>query len=72
MVLGLHDEAAYEYHETNEPQGEKDGQYKVIRGGSWFSEDFYLRIKSRSMDTPYNRDVDLGFRLVRPFEGIQN
>ena len=67
-----HDEAAYEYHETNEPQGEKDGQYKVIRGGSWFSEDFYLRIKSRSMDTPYNRDVDLGFRLVRPFEGIQN
>lgn len=67
-----HDEAAYEYHETNEPQGDTHGKYKVIRGGSWFSQDFYLRIKSRSMDTPHRRDVDLGFRLVRPYDGIQN
>jgi sulfatase modifying factor 1 len=67
-----HDEDTYKYHETNEPKGEEYGEYRVIRGGSWFSKDFYLRIKSRSMDTPYNRDVDLGFRLVRPFDGIQN
>ena len=67
-----HDEEAYEYHETNEPQGDTHGKYKVIRGGSWFSQDFYLRIKSRSMDTPHRRDVDLGFRLARPYDGIQN
>ena len=44
----------------------------MIRGGSWFSDDFYLRTRSRSMDTPYNRDMDLGFRLVGPQIGIQN
>jgi formylglycine-generating enzyme required for sulfatase activity len=67
-----HDEAAYENHETTEPEGGVYGNYRVIRGGSWFSKNLYLRTKSRSMELPNTRDVDLGFRLVRPFDGTQN
>ena len=56
----------YYHHDAVNPEGKKYGYYKVMRGGSWYSEDFYLRPRSRMHDAPSTKDVDLGFRLVRP------
>ncbi|MFK7950405.1 MAG: SUMF1/EgtB/PvdO family nonheme iron enzyme [Saprospiraceae bacterium] len=56
----------YEGHGSLNPTGPDFGSNKVMRGGSWFSEDYYLRPRTRTMDLPTTRDVDLGFRLVRP------
>lgn len=59
-------EEGYYHHESKNPSGSDFGYYRIMRGGSWFSEDFYLRPRTRMMDVPTTRDVDLGFRLVRP------
>lgn len=65
-------EQAYESHEDTDPQGPKYGEYRVIRGGSWYTTNDYLRPKIRSMEADWTRDLDLGFRLVRYVKGIQN
>ncbi len=47
-----------------DPQGPNNGEYRVLRGGSW-SDDFrYLRSALRSFGTPSLRDLDFGFRVV--------
>lgn len=62
-------QSGYKGHGTVNPTGPIFGSDKVMRGGSWFSEDYYLRPRTRMMDVPTTRDVDLGFRLVRPAVG---
>lgn len=59
-------QSGYKNHGSMNPSGPSFGSDKVMRGGSWFSEDYYLRPRTRMMDVPTTRDVDLGFRLVRP------
>jgi formylglycine-generating enzyme required for sulfatase activity len=40
--------------------------FRILRGGSWGYSGLYLRSACRDLDTPSNRNDDLGFRVVRP------
>lgn len=48
------------------PLGAESGEYRVLRGGSWF-DDFtsYLRAANRSRFVPNYSDFNYGFRCVR-------
>jgi formylglycine-generating enzyme required for sulfatase activity len=41
-----------------------EGNYKVLRGGSWDSNPSYCRSAARSLDYPESRDDSVGFRVV--------
>jgi len=48
-----------------DPQGPSDGQYRVVRGGSWHFDDAgYCRSASRLGYDPGYRDPRFGFRVV--------
>ncbi|MDR3626573.1 MAG: SUMF1/EgtB/PvdO family nonheme iron enzyme [Ignavibacteriaceae bacterium] len=49
----------------NCPIGPWLGEYKVIRGGSWFSPAFGIRTTVRSFLIPYGNRRDVGFRVAR-------
>ncbi|MDM8559467.1 formylglycine-generating enzyme family protein [Candidatus Parabeggiatoa sp. HSG14] len=38
---------------------------RVVRGGSWYSLPRYVRVTSRFRNRPNNRDLTVGFRVVR-------
>lgn len=48
------------------PQGAYDGNMKVNRGGSWTTPAVNCRNTYRHTDYPYEKALDLGFRLVLP------
>jgi len=41
------------------------GPFRVLRGGSWFDLPVSIRVTNRSRTSPFDRENDLGFRLVR-------
>lgn len=45
------------------------GDYKIIRGGSWYSRAWYLRADFRGDDRPGYGSFNLGFRCVAPPQG---
>lgn len=51
--------------EWNNPIGPADGIYKVIRGGSWFSDNTrWLRVSNRGKSVPNEDANEIGFRCV--------
>ena len=46
------------------PTGANSGFYRVFRGGSWGSSARSCRSSCRDFDTPVNRNINLGLRLV--------
>jgi formylglycine-generating enzyme required for sulfatase activity len=46
-----------------DPLGAASGSGRVVRGGSWFNADAYLRSAFRSNDLPSLRRSDIGFRI---------
>ena len=49
----------------NNPHGPTSGDWRVHRGGSWYSHDYFLRCAWRNTDAwPDYRTFHLGFRLV--------
>lgn len=49
----------------NNPTGAADGIFKVIRGGSWFSDDTrWLRVSNRGRNVPDKAANEIGFRCV--------
>lgn len=48
------------------PQGPSSGSDKVLRGGSWFGDGYYLRVAIRIGIDPGSQGYDLGFRCVSP------
>jgi formylglycine-generating enzyme len=48
------------------PTGPWLGRYKSIRGGSWFNKPSAVRVSARSFFSPWGKNEDLGFRVVRP------
>ncbi|MCB5234350.1 MAG: formylglycine-generating enzyme family protein [Candidatus Cloacimonetes bacterium] len=55
----------YEDSPKHNPQGESSGGYRVIRGGSWNSEDIDNSVSSRDNSFPEMESSTAGFRLVR-------
>ncbi len=54
----------YEPIATEDPKGSTDGDYRVIRGGSWFNEPEALRSANRHRHPPDSRQTNNGFRVV--------
>ncbi len=54
----------YESQAQTDPVGRVDGDYKVIRGGSYSSHSFYLRSANRSGSIPADKSWRIGFRVV--------
>ncbi len=48
---------------TTDPTGPASGEYRVLRGGSWYDSARYCRSANRFRYDPGLRDLDLGFRL---------
>jgi formylglycine-generating enzyme required for sulfatase activity len=46
------------------PPGPTSGTYKVLRGGGWYSDWYYLRVATRSLNYPDYRSSDIGFRCA--------
>jgi formylglycine-generating enzyme required for sulfatase activity len=77
--LGIYDmsgnvwEWCQDWHNTNyynqsprqDPQGARRGEFKMIRGGSWFNISIYARVANRSYYQPNGRFSSYGFRLIR-------
>jgi formylglycine-generating enzyme required for sulfatase activity len=57
---------AYASGAQTDPTGAGAGAYRVLRGGSWYSDAVELRSAVRGLATPSDRSRILGFRLVRP------
>jgi len=50
---------------VSEPAGPISGKRRVLRGGSWYENEWYCRSANRKEDSPESRYSNYGFRLVR-------
>ncbi len=58
----------YSASRQNDPKGPEKGKYRVLRGGSWYGDDYDCEVSSRfSYNSPYDRGDDIGFRLSQGF-----
>lgn len=60
-----YDETYYKNSPERKPKGPSNGQYRVLRGGSWDIEPDGVRSASRDGDTPSDRLVLIGFRCAQ-------
>lgn len=51
--------------EVFNPPGPTEGDFRVLRGGSWFYDPYVLRVSNRFRNYPSGRDDDVGFRCSR-------
>ena len=55
----------YKRSPINNPKGAEDGLDRVVRGGSWYDFDFYHLTYFRRHYGVYDKNFNLGFRLVQ-------
>ena len=55
----------YKVSPLENPKGPPDGEYKVLRGGSWKLQASLVRPANRLRGTPRNLNYNYGFRCVR-------
>lgn len=55
----------YPYDPAQSEKMEAEGE-RVVRGGSWYDNRYYLRCAYRSWVVPDNFNYDIGFRLLSP------
>ena len=60
-----YDENYYKNSVAQNPKGAQSGSLRVLRGGSWFSNDINCRSSYRSWYAPNIRNYSFGFRLAR-------
>ena len=55
----------FQIADSKDPQGPEYGTEKVVRGGSWFSNDAFCNVSRRYKLKPDYRDTNFGFRCVK-------
>lgn len=55
----------YSHSPSQNPTGASSGSFRVIRGGSWADEIYYVRTTCRSHHLPSDRSPTIGFRCVK-------
>jgi formylglycine-generating enzyme required for sulfatase activity/energy-coupling factor transporter ATP-binding protein EcfA2 len=50
---------------TRDPLGPDKGEFKILRGGSWYNDRNFVRCASRGRGIPVGRDDISGFRVAR-------
>jgi formylglycine-generating enzyme required for sulfatase activity len=63
-VSDWYDESSYTTGGTSDPTGPSFGQTRVIRGGSWATPAFALRVTMRAQAIETDRSIDVGFRCL--------
>ena len=56
---------AYAKESVIDPKGANDGPFRVLRGGSFFSDASDVRSSARFYNSPTSRDGSFGFRMAR-------
>jgi len=56
---------SYSSESQTDPQGASSGVYRIFRGGSWSTDDDNLSNTYRYRANPYERNRNIGFRIVR-------
>lgn len=59
------DATYYKNSPERKPKGPSSGEYRVLRGGSWFLEPVYVRSATRDWVTPTLRLGNIGFRCAQ-------
>ena len=54
----------YQSNAQNNPTGPKSGDYRVLRGGCWDSDESYCRVAIRGSDLPGDGHSDFGCRIA--------
>jgi uncharacterized protein YjdB len=57
---------SYSSKAQTDPIGAASGDYRVLRGGSWYDNASGTRSVGRGNINPSKRDSNIGFRLIRP------
>ncbi|MBI2876708.1 MAG: SUMF1/EgtB/PvdO family nonheme iron enzyme [Candidatus Tectomicrobia bacterium] len=50
---------------SRNPKGPDSGEYRLVRGGSWYYDRFSARAADRGRDAPAGWDGDVGFRCAQ-------
>ena len=58
----------YDKSPTTDPTGPSSGSSRVLRGGSWGNHPSLARSANRARRTPFFRNINYGFRVVRVSE----
>ena len=65
-VNDFYDEAYYQSSNSSKnPLGPESGQYRVLRGGSWNYDEYFVRSANRNGFDPAYTNVNVGFRCSR-------
>jgi formylglycine-generating enzyme required for sulfatase activity len=64
-VNDWYDGSYYQGSPSSNPLGPSSGQYRVLRGGSWYGDDVIVRSAYRYGNTPDGIDNVVGFRCAR-------
>jgi formylglycine-generating enzyme required for sulfatase activity len=64
-VSDWYDEKYYQKSPHDNPQGSPNGKRRVVRGGSWFYNDWFNRCTLRARYSPGDRYDLVGFRVAR-------
>jgi formylglycine-generating enzyme required for sulfatase activity len=63
-VADWYGENYYSNSPADNPSGPASGDYRALRGGTWFYNGNYLRVSDRSWITPDDWYNDIGFRCA--------
>jgi formylglycine-generating enzyme required for sulfatase activity len=61
-VNDWYDQNYYQSSPSQDPTGPASGQFRVLRGGSWFYNPGFVRVSDRFSFSPGNWDFNFGFR----------
>jgi serine/threonine-protein kinase len=64
-VSDRYDPAYYSRSPQSDPPGPDNSDYRVVRGGSWYTDVDALRVTNRNLENPYNTYDTLGFRCAQ-------